>query len=141
MEELKLEEYKDTNKEIENYLSDAITGYGMEQLQGAKPFKLYRCYKSEKGKIIGAVMGSVTTNLLFISHLFVEETSRNKGIGTQLMSAIEQSAVNSGCNIIRLNTFNMKSHAFYLNSGFTETTRIKDYMRDFDLVYYHKKIS
>ena len=138
---MNLESYQGSNVEIDKYLSEAITRYGIEQLQGNKPFKLYCCYKNHTGKITGAVMGSVTANLLFISHLYVEKRSRNKGIGTKLLSAIQQSASEAGCNIIRLNTFNKKSHAFYLNSGFTETTRIKAYMNDFDLVYYHKIIS
>ena len=141
MEEMNLESYTINNVEIDEYLSEAITNYGIEQLQGNKPYKLYSCFKSDSGEIIGAVMGSVTTNLFFISHIYVEKTNRNKGIGTKLLSAIEQSAIESGCNIIRLNTFNKKAHAFYLNSGFTETTCIKDYMNDFDLVYYHKTIS
>ena len=141
MEEMNLESYTNNNVEIDEYLSEAITNYGIEQLQGNKPFKLYSCYKSNTGKIIGAVMGSVTTNLFFISHIYVEETNRNKGIGKILMSAIEQSAIESGCNIIRLNTFNKNSHAFYINSGFTKTICIKGYMNDFDLVYYHKTIS
>ena len=138
---MNLESYKNRNVEIDEYLSEAITNYGMEQLPGNKPFKLYSCFKSDTGKIIGAVMGTVTTNLFFISHLYVEKNSRNKGIGAKLLSAIQQSAIESGCNIIRLNTFNKKSHAFYLKSGFTETTCIKGYMKDFDLVYYHKTIS
>ena len=91
--------------------------------------------------LINAVMGTVTINLFFISHLYVEKSTRNKGIGAKLLSAIEQSGIESGCNIIRLNTFNKKSHAFYLKSGYTETICIKGYMNDFDLVYYHKAIS
>ena len=141
MEEMNLESYINSNIEIEEYLSQAITNYGIEQLQGKEPFKLYSCYKNEKGNITGAVMGNVTANLFFISHIYVEKINRNKGLGKKLLSEIELTAIEAGCNLIRLNTFNKKSHTFYLNSGFTETTCIKGYMNDFDLVYYHKKIS
>lgn len=141
MDELKLETYKDNNAEIEQFLSDSITNYGVEQLQGDEPTKIYCCLRDEKGNIIAGIMGSVTLNLFFISHIFVEKDFRNKGIGAKLLSAIESLALNMGCNILRLNTFNKKAHAFYVKAGFKETVSISDYMNGFDLAYYHKKIS
>ena len=50
MEDMNLKSYKDSNSEIDEYLSEAITSYGVEQLQGKEPFKLYSCFKSENGK-------------------------------------------------------------------------------------------
>jgi len=141
MEDIILESYKSSNSEIDEYLTEAISSYGIEQLNGKEPFKLYSCFKNMNGKIVGAVMGSVTTNLCFISHIYVEKEKRSKGIGKKLLSAIELSALEAGCNILRLNTFNKKSHAFYLDSGFIESACIKSYMNDFDLVYYHKNIN
>lgn len=141
MKEMKLESYSDENLEVEKYLSDSIVSYGLEQLQGKEPKKLFCCYRGSNGKIMAAIMGSTTLNMFFISYVFVEEEYRNKGIGTKLLSEIEQLALDAECNIIRLNTFNKKSHAFYLNAGFVETACITNYMNGFDLVYYHKKIS
>jgi len=108
MEEMNLESYTNSNVEIEEYLSQAITSYGMEQLQGNEPYKIYRCLKSEKGIMIGAVMGSVTDNLFFVSHIYVEKIYRNKGIGKKLLAEIELAAIEAGCNLLRLNTFNKK---------------------------------
>ena len=141
MDELNLERYKDENSEIEKYLSDSITSFGIEQLQGKEPRKAFCCFRDSEGKIVAAIMGSTTLNLFFISHLFVENALRNKGIGTKLLSEIERIAQNFGCNILRLNTFNKEVHAFYLNAGFTETACITNYINGFDLMYYHKKIS
>jgi len=141
MDELNLEIFEEENLEIEKYLSDSIISFGIEQLQGKEPKKAFCCFRNSDGKIIAAIMGSATLNLFFVSHLFVEIEFRNKGIGTKLISEVENIALNLGCNILRLNTFNKKAHAFYLNTGFTETACITNYMNGFDLVYYHKKIS
>ena len=79
--------------------------------------------------------------MFFISHLFVEETYRNKNIGTRLLSKIEAIALNHGCNILRLNTLNKDTKNLYIKSGFKETITISGYMNGFDLTYYEKKIS
>ena len=141
MGNLNLESYSEENVELERYLSDSIIGYGVDQLQGKEPIKLLCCFRDSNEKVVAAIMGSATLNLFFISHLFVEKNFRNQGLGTKLLSAIESLALDAGCNILRLNTFNKEAHQFYLNAGFKETVCISNYMNGFDLVYYHKKIS
>ena len=141
MEELNLETYQDDNSELEKYLSDSIIRYGIDQLNGIKPRKLYCCYRDINRRIVGGVMGSKTINLFFISHLFVEPEYRKNGLGAKLLSEIENVAHQVGCDTLRLNTFNKKARKLYLNAGFDETACISDYMNGFDLVYYHKKIS
>ena len=129
------------NDPIEEYLSNSIIDYGKAQLNDELLLKLYCSCKSNQGELLGAVMGTKTINLFFISHIFVDKEYRRKGIGTKLLSQIEIKAKNIGCNIFRLNTFNNLSHNFYLNNGYSETTRINSYMSGFDLVYYEKAIS
>jgi GNAT superfamily N-acetyltransferase len=141
MDEYSINSYSTEQKAIESYLSESITSFGMKQLNGFTPFKLYISCVSNSGQIIGAIMGTVTLNMLFVSHLFVEEKHRNKGIGKKLLLEIEVVALESNCNIIRLNTFNKKTNNLYIKSGFEETTSIPNYMGDFDLVYYEKTIS
>lgn len=140
MEDIHLKSYASENKELESFLTNSINSYGLEQLQGNIPFKLYCSCSNNSGIIIGAVMGTVTLNVFFISHLFVEEAYRNKNIGTRLLSAIEALALNHGCNILRLNTFNKNTRDLYIKSGFKETITISNYMDGFDLTYYEKKI-
>jgi GNAT superfamily N-acetyltransferase len=141
MENIKFEHSDNTDRIVENYLSRAITNYGLLQLNGETPVKLYCGCKSEDGSFIGAVMGCKTLNMFFVSHLYVEEDYRNRGIGSQLLSRIESLAKGAGCNLIRLNTLNIQSQNFYATNGYNETTRINDYMNGFDLVYYDKSIS
>lgn len=140
MENLILETYQEENSELEEYLSSSIISFGIDQLRGKVPRKLSCCFRDNVGKTVAAIMGSVTLNLFFISHLFVDENFRNKGLGTELLSAIESLALSAGCNVLRLNTLNKKAHAFYLRAGFDETASIPDYMTGFDLIYYHKRI-
>lgn len=141
MEEYLYDNYHNENKAVEDYLSQSIINYGLSQHKGEVPQKLLCSCKNAQGKILGAVMGTKTLNLLFITHIYVEETHRNRGIGSQLLTNLEQKAKESGCNIIRLNTFNNLSHSFYTKNDFSQTVVIPNYMSGFDLVYYDKNIS
>jgi len=141
MDEFILETHKENYAELEKYLTDSIVSYGIEQLNGKEPKKLYCCYRENNGKLVAGIMGTATLNLFFVSYLFVDPEYRNNGLGSRLLLEIEKVAIQSGCNIIRLNTFNKKAHKLYLNCGFEETMSIPSYMNGFDLVYYHKNIS
>ena len=141
MDDYSIEVLPTNTEEFEKYLSDAVYHYGIDQLNGDQPVKLYRCSKDNEGNYIGGVMGYLTRNLLFITHLFVERQYRNKGIGRALLSAIEKAAKEQGCSVIRLNTLNNEAHSLYVKAGFDVTITIKNYMNGFDLVYFHKSIT
>lgn len=140
MDKLKFDTYKEDNSELDQYLSDSIFSYGIDQLKGCEPRKFYCCYRDNNGKLVAGIAGTATLNLFFVSYLFVESEYRNNGLGSKLLSEIEKLAVQSGCNILRLNTLNKKAHNIYLRSGFVETVKIPNYLNGFDMVYYHKSI-
>ena len=135
-----LETTETANEEIEKYLSNSIMAYGIEQMNGEKPFKIFCSFKDHKGNLIGAVMGYKTLNLFFITHLYVEKQYRNNGYANTLLKEIENKARLLGCNILRLNTLNKKTNSLYSRAGFETTSTIPNYMNGFDLMYYHKNI-
>ena len=141
MDDLIYEQYTGEKEDIDKYLSQSITTYGLAQHKDETPVKLFCICKNYEGVILGAVMGQKTLNLCFISHIYVEEKYRNMGIGSSLLTKIGVKAKNVGCTMLRLNTFNDLSHHFYEKNGFSITTRITKYMNGFDLVYYEKSIS
>lgn len=141
MEELIFENYISENEAFQKYLSQSIIKYGLSQHKGDTFEKLFCACKNNHDELLGAVFGTNTLNMLFIFHLFIEENYRNNGIGSLLLANTEENAKKLGCSIIRLNTFNLLSHSFYLKNGYRETTRINNYMTGFDLVYYDKNLS
>ena len=140
MDDSSIEIFHSNIEDIEQYLSESILSYGVDQLNGEKPVKLYCCSKNDKGNRVGGAMGYVTRNLFFITHLFVEQKYRNKGIGKALLLTIEKAAKEQGCTVLRLNTLNNGAHSLYTKAGFDITTTIENYMNGFDLVYFHKSI-
>jgi len=129
------------HEELDKYLNDKLIEYGISEANGNSPVYLYCCIKDKKGNIIGGIKGYAMLEMFYISQLFVEEKYRNIGLGTKLLSKIETVAINHNCNIIRLDTLNNKSHAFYIKSGYEKTVTISEYMKGFDLLFFHKHIT
>jgi len=128
-------------EELEKYLNQGLIDYGVIEAGGNKPKYIFCCIKDDQHKIIGGIKGYAMLNLFYISQLFVDEKHRKKGLGKKLISEIENAAKNHDCNIIRLDTLNEKSHSFYVKSGFEKTLEIKEYMKGFDLLFFHKHIN
>lgn len=128
-------------EELETYLNQELTDYGVAEAGGNKPKYIFCCIKDSKHKYIGGIKGYAMLNLFYISQLYVDENHRNIGLGKKLLTEIENVAKNHGCNTIRLDTLNKKSHSFYIKYGFEKTIEIKEYMKGFDLLFFHKRVS
>ena len=128
------------NAVLDQYLNDELLKYGVAEAGGNSPRYLYCGVKDAQEKYIGGIKGYVMLDLFFISQLFVDQKHRNIGLGSELVSKIEGVAKDHGCNVIRLDTLNKKSHDFYIKAGFEKTVIIKDYMKGFDLMFFHKYI-
>ena len=73
------------------------------------------------GKLIaGAGAGTSDFRKIYIYTLFVDEEFRGRGIGRQLMEAIENKAASLGANLIRLNTYSSQSLGFYVKLGYEQ---------------------
>lgn len=128
-------------EELEKYLNEGLIEYGVAEAGGNKPKYIYCSIKDNQHKFVGGIKGYAMLNLFYISQLFVDENHRNIGLGKKLLSEIETVAKNHGCSTLRLDTLNKKSHSFYIKSGFEKTLEIKEYMKGFDLLFFHKHIN
>ena len=128
------------NEALEKYLNDELINYGVAESGGHRPKYIYCGIKDTQKNYIGGIKGYAMLDF-FISQLFVDKHHRNTGLGRELVSKIESVAKDHGCNVIRLDTLNKQSHDFYLKSGFENTVTIKEYMKGFDLLFFHKHIS
>lgn len=140
MTEFVLKTSRQDNPELENFLTDSVFRYGVEQLGGEAPQKLYCWFNDAQDRIVAGIMGTTTRNVCFVSHLYVASEFRNRGYGTKLLLAFESLARQSGCHLLRLNTLNSQAADFYLRAGYVKSVCIKEYIDGFDLIFFHKKI-
>lgn len=70
------------------------------------------------GEIAGGLLGEIRWRWLYVAKLWVSESLRGKGYGSQLITAAESHARTEGCIGIYLDTFEYQARPFYEKLGF-----------------------
>jgi GNAT superfamily N-acetyltransferase len=76
---------------------------------------------------LGGLTGYTHWQWLFVQHLWVNATTRQKGIGAQLLAKAEQTAKGRGCIGSWLDTFSFQARDFYLRQGYEEFGSLVDF--------------
>jgi GNAT superfamily N-acetyltransferase len=81
----------------------------------------------EEGGVVGGAAGTLNWNWLSINLVWVHETRRASGLGSELLAAIEQAAVARGCTRAHLDTFSFQARPFYERHGYEVFATLEDY--------------
>jgi GNAT superfamily N-acetyltransferase len=73
---------------------------------------------SEAG-LVGGLWGRTAYDWLFVELLFVPESLRGRGLGSELMKRAEDEALGRGCHSVWLDTFEFQARGFYERLGYT----------------------
>jgi len=78
-----------------------------------------RVIKGSNGDILAGINTVLYCwNCLYIDVLWVNETYRKEGYGSALLNEVENIAIEKGCNLIHLDTFDFQAKDFYLKHGY-----------------------
>lgn len=81
--------------------------------------------RDQQGQLVGGLNAYISFRWLFITHLWIEEDARGRGLGTQLLKLAEQEAVRRNCIHIHLDTFDFQAAGFYTARGFEVYARLE----------------
>ncbi|WP_313652190.1 GNAT family N-acetyltransferase [Pantoea sp.] len=84
--------------------------------------------RDEQGRKLAGLTGSTAGSWLRIDMLWVSETLRGQGVGTQLMRAAEQEAVRRGCRYAQVDTASFQARPFYEKLGYTLRLTLGNYI-------------
>jgi GNAT superfamily N-acetyltransferase len=76
-------------------------------------------------EVIGGLLGRTSMGLLFIDLFFVPESLRGHGVGSRLIRAAEDEAVQRGCSRAVLFTVTFQAPGFYERQGYQALGRIE----------------
>jgi GNAT superfamily N-acetyltransferase len=97
--------------------------------------------RDEEGRIVGGVNGNYGTfRWLYVNALWVEESLRGRGFGTQLMNRIEAEAIKHGCKNAFLNTMSFQAPEFYKKLGYTVFAELEDFPAEHSRIFFRKKL-
>jgi GNAT superfamily N-acetyltransferase len=85
------------------------------------PQKATRVAFDENGKVIGGILCNYIDIMdnLFVDILWVDEKYRGKGIGSALLSSVEDFARERNCILVHLETLDFQAKDFYLKQGYS----------------------
>jgi ribosomal protein S18 acetylase RimI-like enzyme len=97
--------------------------------------------KGQTGEIIAAVTGHTWGGTCQVTHLWVHESQRRKGLGVALMNAVESEAMRRGCWQVLLSTHSFQAPGFYERLGYKREASIEDYPKGHANVFYLKRLA
>jgi GNAT superfamily N-acetyltransferase len=89
-----------------------------ESKTGFAPKGISVFMQNRENRIVGGILGFTLGDWLHIDILWVEESFRNKGNGTELLKMAENEAIKRGCKRADLDTFSFP-RPFYEKNGYT----------------------
>ena len=103
---------------IGEFIHEGFTRYGIQN--GITLNYDDFCFAAEDhtGKITGVITGRAYYNEVHITDLIVDEACRGTGLGSRLVSTVEEAYQGKGYDVITLTTFGFQAPVFYEKLGY-----------------------
>jgi len=83
--------------------------------------------RDASGAIVAGISGYTWGGCCHVSHLWVDEALRRRGVGCALVQAMEAHARRKGCQIVLLSSHSFQSPSFYERLGYVRQASIADH--------------
>ena len=111
----------------------AATGY-----HDAESFSAVR--ENGSGAIEAGISGYTWGGCCYVSHLWVSESARGNGLGSELLAAVERHAREKRCRLILVSSHSFQAPQFYADRGYERVARIDDHPVGHSSSYYTKRL-
>lgn len=113
-------------KENDDFVIEKTREYNQQFVDNA--YQLLSVYlRNSQNEIVGGLTGKTFWNWLHVEYLWVHDSERKNGIGTQLMLAAEKEAISRVCLGSTLDTFSFQALDFYKGLGYTVVGSLDGY--------------
>ncbi|MGG4664291.1 GNAT family N-acetyltransferase [Providencia vermicola] len=104
-----------------------LRSFNIQFLDASRFGQLGVYFKDDDGVMQGGLIATIRANWLCIDYLWVSESARNEGIGSQLMQAAEHEASKVGCLHSLVDTFSFQALPFYQKLGYIQQMSLPDF--------------
>lgn len=110
-----------------NAVVNGLVGYNDSQVGPSGGRRLVLLLRDGDGPIRGGLLGYTNWNWLFVSHLWVHDSLRGRGLGRELLGRAEAEAAARGCRNAHVDTFSFQAPGFYESLGYEVFGTLHDY--------------
>lgn len=122
------------------FLEHQINAYNMAQV-GAYDARLLAIFvRDEHEQIVAGLSGYTWAGFCEIQFVWVHESLRGRGYGTQVLQAAEQEARTRGCGLIVLSSYSFQAPGFYQKHGFEIVGQVDDCPPGHTHYYFQKRL-
>jgi GNAT superfamily N-acetyltransferase len=104
----------------------------------ARPFALF--IRDNAGKVLGGLDAELRWTWLFISHLWLPEPLRGRGLGSALLARAEGFAKEHDCAAVYLDTLEFQALSFYEHRGYSIYAVLEDFPPGSRRLYLQKNL-
>jgi GNAT superfamily N-acetyltransferase len=101
------------------FVTDGVDNHNIAATGQAGYFPANFVMRSERGEVLGGLLGGIWGGWLQINILWVAEAFRGVGWGGRLLAGAEDYARERGCTGVSLDTFSFQARPFYEHHGYT----------------------
>lgn len=124
---MKIEILDEPEQELIDFLDKKISEFNWENWEVSERKPLAIRLKDDKGNVIAGSSARTFGNWLLINTLWVDESLREKQVGTNILNELESAAKARGCTLSMLDTLNFQAKPFYEKHGYVTKWVQEDY--------------
>ena len=114
---MEIKRFDEVNDTIGEFINKEFSSYATQN-EVTLNYDEFCFVAEENGKILGVITGRTTYNEVHIVDLIVNHEDRKNGIGSRLVSAVEDAYKGKGYDKITLTTFGFQAPGFYKKQGY-----------------------
>jgi GNAT superfamily N-acetyltransferase len=141
MTELTLELDEHPKPEDFRFIVDSVRGFNRAQTGNEAPRQVAYFLRHDDRRILGGVQGSLWGRSMHIDALWVDDSQRGRGLGSQLMKAIEDYAAAHDHPLVYLETASFQALPFYQSLGYEVFGELPEISRGETLFFLRKELS
>jgi GNAT superfamily N-acetyltransferase len=97
--------------------------------------------RDAEGQVVGGVVGEFAFGWLSIHVLWIAENLRGAGMGTRILQAAENAAVENGCHAALLDTMSFQAPAFYEKRGYVRVGVVDSFPGGAQKIFMRKNLA
>ena len=121
-------------------IREGLRDFNRPFLEGVRDDDVICYVNGSDGQKIAGIVGRIRGKWLSIEYLWVAESQKGKGLGSELLATLESYARDQGCHSSILQTASFQAEPFYKKHGYRTKMVLDNYFDHADVYYMTKHI-